>query len=103
MEYFSFQQFSWLDICHISLDSFNDIGWHKQEIRGSCIKDTSSVGGLSNIHLNPQYLVELRDTDKDSDEICTCLISLLQVGGRRKRAEGLDFDKAFASICKKFL
>ena len=96
------KQFSWLDICHISLDSFNDIGWFKQEIRGSCIKEPSSVGGMANIHLNPQYLVDLRDTDKDSDEICTCLISLLQVGGRRKRAEGMEFDEAFASICKNF-
>ena len=71
--------------------------WHKQEVHG-CWSNGASDGGLENLHENPQYLVELKDTDADSDNICTCLISLLQVGGRRKKAEGVQ--SPFAPIGK---
>ena len=95
------KHFDGIDICHVSMDSFDEdnIGWHKQEVHGCWSKGTSD-GGLENLHENPQYLVELKDTDADSDNICTCLISLLQVGGRRKRADGQSFETAFAPIGK---
>ena len=90
------KEFDGLDICHVSMNSFDEdnIGWHKQEVHGSWAKGTEVL------HENPQYLVELKDTDADSDNICTCLISLLQVGGRRKRADGHGFETAFAAIGK---
>ena len=90
------KEFDGLDICHVSMNSFDEdnIGWHKQEVHGSWAKGTEVL------HENPQYLVELKDTDADSDNICTCLISLLQVGGRRKRADGHGFETAFADIGK---
>ena len=86
------------------MDSFDEdnIGWHKSEIHGSWTKGESD-GGLEKIYPHPQYLIELKDTDADSDEICTCLISLLQVGGRRKRAQGMGFESAFAPIGKTVL
>ena len=95
------KHFDGIDICHVSMDSFDEdnIGWHRQEVHGSWLKGTSD-GGFQNIHENPQYLVELKDTDADSDNICTCLISLLQVGGRRKIADGQSFESAFAPIGK---
>ena len=95
------QHFDDLTICHVSMDSFdqNGIGWYKQEMQGSCLKGTSG-SGLSRIHSNPQFSIELKDTDADSNDTCSCLISLLQFDGRRKRADGLDFSEAFASICK---
>ena len=68
-------------------------GWHNQEIHGSWTNGAKE-------YENPQYLVELKDTDSDSDETCTCLISLLQIGGRRRRAEGRTFRKAFLPIRK---
>ena len=95
------KHFDGIHICHVSMDSFDEdnIGWHRQEVHGSWLKGTSD-GGFQNIHENPQYLVELKDTDADSDNICTCLISLLQVGGRRKIADGQSFESAFAPIGK---
>ena len=81
-----------LHICHVSMDAFDEddnIGWHKQEVRGSWSNNS-----------NPQYLVELKDTDADTDDTCTCLISLLQIGGRRKRADGYTYENAFAPIGK---
>ena len=71
----------------------SNIGWHKQEIHGSWTNGAKE-------YENPQYLVELKDTDSDSDETCTCLISLLQIGGRRRRAEGRSFKQAFLPIRK---
>ena len=73
-----------------ALDEDDNIGWHKQEVRGSWSNNP-----------NPQYLVELKDTDTDTDGTCTCLISLLQIGGRRKRADGYTHENAFAPICEK--
>ena len=89
------QHFDGLDICHVSMHSFDEsnVGWHKQEIHGSWTNGAKE-------YENPQYLVELKDTDSDSDETCTCLISLLQIGGRRRRAEGRTFRKAFLPIRK---
>ena len=89
------QHFDGLDICHVSMHSFDEsnVGWHKQEIHGSWTNGAKE-------YENPQYLVELKDTDSDSDETCTCLISLLQIGGRRRRAEGRSFKQAFLPIRK---
>ena len=91
-DFHELQYFNMLDVCHVSMNSFDvndNIGWNKQEIRGSWSNDT-----------NPKYLVELKDTDTNSDDTCTCLISLLQVGGRRKRAEGETYEESFPPICK---
>ena len=93
-----------LDICHVSMDAFDDdddIGWHKQELRGSFTKSNGLVDSDGKMYA--KYLVELKDTDADSDDICTFVISLLQVGGRRRRAEGKTFKEAFAPIGKKNL
>ena len=81
------------------MDSFDEdnLGWYSNEIHGSWIAGVSD-GGFSDIKKNPQYLVRLEDTDLDSDDTCTCLISLLQVDGRRKRAKGISFEEAFAPI-----
>ena len=81
------------------MDSFDEdgLGWYKSEVHGIWTPGKSDQG-LENIHPDPQYLIELKDTDGDSDDTCTCLISLLQVGGRRKRAKGLNFESAFAQI-----
>ena len=62
-----------------SLDP-NGLGWHKAEIDGSWIKGVSN-GGFKSIQDNPQYLLELKDAD-DNDDIATCLVSLLQIGGK---------------------
>ena len=75
-----------------SFDESN-IGWHKQEIHGSWTNGAKE-------YENPPYVVELKDTDLDSDDTCTCLISLLQIGGRRRRAEGQTSEQAFPKIRK---
>ena len=81
------------------MESFEEdnLGWYSNEIHGSWIAGVSD-GGFSDLKKNPQYLIRLEDTDLDSDDTCTCLISLLQVDGRRKRAQGISFEEAFAPI-----
>ena len=83
------------------MNSFEEdnFGWHRTEIKGSWIAGQTDFG-FDDLNKNPQYLIHLKDTDLDSDDVCTCLISLLQVDGRRKRAKGLDFEEAFAPIGK---
>lgn len=53
---------------------------------------------LNTLHEYPQYCVELKDSDTDGDNVCTIIVSLLQRGGRRKRAMGLGFDAAFSGL-----
>ena len=35
---------------------------------------------------NPQFLIKLVDSDNDDDEMCTCVVSLMQKGSRKKKA-----------------
>ena len=52
----------------------------------------STAGGcrnyISTFASNPQFKVVLTDSDDDADDLCTCLISLLQKGSRKRKAEG---------------
>ena len=90
------KNFDSLDICHVVKDSFNQdgIGWHKEEVHGSWVKGTEVF------HENPQYLVDLKDHKVDADNLCTFIVSLIQKGGRRKRADGHGFETAFDKIGK---
>ena len=53
-----------------------------------------SAGGCRNyvdtFATNPQFLITLEDSDDDDDLYCTCIISLMQKGSRKKKALGLD-------------
>ena len=90
-----FQYFDGVEICHISGDSINEVnmGWHEEEVHGSW-----EVAELEKIHKNPQYLVELLDSDADADDNSTFIVSVLQKGAHRKRAEGVEYHKAFQPI-----
>ena len=90
------KNFDSLDICHVVKDSFNQdgIGWHKEEVHGSWVKGTEVF------HENPQYLVDLKDHKVDADNLCTFIVSIIQKGGRRKRADGHGFETAFDPIGK---
>ena len=41
---------------------------------------------LDSFAMNPQFKVELRDSDDDEDDLCTCVISLMQKGSRKRKA-----------------
>ena len=90
-----FQYFDGIEICHISGDSINEenMGWHEEEVHGSW-----EVAELEKIHKNPQYLVELLDSNADADDNSTFIVSVLQKGALRKRAEGVEYHKAFQPI-----
>ena len=97
MTYEDFKKnFDAIDICHVAGSSFDQdsIGWHKEEVHGSWKKGTEILSE------NPQYLVDLKDSKVDSDNLCTFMVSLIQKGGRRKRADGHGFETAFDPIGK---
>ncbi|XP_014673714.1 PREDICTED: calpain-B-like [Priapulus caudatus] len=47
---------------------------------------------LDTFWMNPQFRVSMEDADEDDDEEekCTCIVALMQKGGRNKRKEGMD-------------
>merc|ERR1712156_1264998 len=63
--------------------------WHEQHFNSSWIAD-STAGGCRNFidtfASNPQFLIKLVDSDNDEDELCTCVVSLMQKGSRKKKA-----------------
>ncbi len=85
------------------------IGWHEKQFVGSwesgCSaggcrnhigKDGLKLSSSSNTDLcsyflaetfasNPQFLITLEDSDDDEDDLCTCLVSLMQKGSRKKK------------------
>ena len=89
----SYKYGSRVDMCHLGPDSIHEedieIGWQEHRENGSW-KRGSTAGGradkswISSFATNPQYRIELTDSEADAE----CLISLLQKGGRRRRAEG---------------
>ena len=42
---------------------------------------------LNTFASNPQYLAVLEDSDDDEDDLCTCIISLMQKGTRKKKSQ----------------
>ena len=64
----------------------------------------STAGGcrnfISSFASNPQFKVKLTDSDDDADDLCTCLVSLLQKGSRKRKAEGTGGDGGCLTIGK---
>lgn len=49
---------------------------------GGCSNNTESFA------TNPQYMITLTDSDEDEDDLCNCIISVLQKGTRGFFCEG---------------
>ena len=87
------KQFDALEVCHLTPDSLDDdqglVSWHEQHFNSSWIAG-STAGGCRNyidtFASNPQFLIKLVDSDNDDDDLCTCVISLMQKGSRKKKA-----------------
>lgn len=82
-----------LEICHLGPDSAKsggDHGWEGRVEKGSWIRG-SSAGGcrnfLNTFALNPQYRVDLEDTDDDADDKCSLTVALMQTKRRKLKAE----------------
>ena len=66
---------------------------NKRKLMSVCLTIAGSTAGgcrnyISTFASNPQFKVVLTDSDDDADDLCTCLISLLQKGSRKRKAEG---------------
>ena len=85
--------FGRLDICNVSPHSLlddkrKDYFWDRKFYDGAWVKD-KSAGGCRNFidsyHLNPQFVVELKNKDDtDEEKRCSLLIALMQKNGRTK-------------------
>ena len=91
-----FQNFDSMEICNISPSQSwqsedETFGWHENHFEGWWIAG-ESAGGCRNFTdtfaSNPQFIITLEDSDDDDDVYCTCIISLMQKGSRKKKALG---------------
>ena len=94
------RHFDRVDVAHLMPGSLgNDeiaagkLHWSTKCFDGSWIKG-KNAGGCTNfretVATNPQYLVVLEDSDEDDDDLCTCIIALMQKGTRKKRSVNQD-------------
>ena len=80
-----FQNFEFFEICNLTPESGNEFSWHLQEFHGSWRGGMNAGGCLNNVstfHQNPQFLIELKDSDVD-DELCTCVVALMRKNHRQ--------------------
>ena len=86
-----------VEICNLSPDSLDEdfkVKWEVSSFNGAW-RSGESAGGCRNFidsfASNPEFIITLEDPDDDDeDELCTCIISLMQKGRRAMRDEGLD-------------
>ena len=67
--------------------------WNTKQFDGSWIQGKNAGGCrnyLNTFASNPQYMVVLEDSDDDEDDLCTCIIALMQKGTRKKLKENED-------------
>ena len=89
--------FEAVEMTHLMPDSIDDdeiadgkLQWNTKSFDGSWIRGKNAGGCrnfLNTFASNPQYLAVLEDSDDDEDDLCTCIISLMQKGTRRKKAQ----------------
>lgn len=91
-----------VEICNLSAESASDgsetiQGWNIVQHDGRWLPNVSA-GGCSNFQdsfwMNPQYLITLRDSDEDDDDVCTVIIALMQ----KDRRKGRQFNLKMLSI-----
>ncbi|XP_014667421.1 PREDICTED: calpain-9-like [Priapulus caudatus] len=101
--------FQKLEICNLSPDALEDDPsatkrWEMNVHEGAWTRGCTAGGCRNYIETfanNPQYRITLTDPDEeDDDELCTCVIAVLQKGRRQKRREGEDLLTVGYSIYK---
>ncbi len=77
-----------------SLDEDTKRRWEVNYFEGQWIPGVSAGGCRNNLdtfHMNPQYMITLVDHDEDDgDDLCTCVVAVMQKNHRIKRKMGLD-------------
>ena len=67
--------------------------WNTKQFDESWVHGKNAGGCRNYINTfarNPQYLAVLKDSDEDEDDLCTCIIALMQKGIRKKQQENDD-------------
>ena len=92
--------FEGVEMTHLMPDCLDDdeiaegkLQWNTKYFDGSWVKGHNAGGCrnfLESFVTNPQYLAVLEDSDEDEDDLCTCIIALMQKGARKKRMQSQD-------------
>merc|ERR1719391_609070 len=81
--------FEYVEICNMGPEIEGVTGWNVQYADGSWIKGVNAGGCRNDVHsfaTNPQYIMTLTDSDEDEDDLCTCIVSLIQKGTKQRKA-----------------
>ena len=76
-----FQNFEFFEICNLTPESGNEFSWHLQEFHGSWKGGLNAGGCLNNVttfHQNPQFLIELEDSDDGGFQLLDLIITELK-------------------------
>ena len=52
--------------------------WHVEEFHGSWKIESNNAGGYKNPHKNPQFVINLQNSEFDKDNQSTCIVALMQ-------------------------
>lgn len=99
MEFEDFKRnYDKVEICNMTADSLIEDTkhvWETNVFEGNWIRG-STAGGCRNFidtfWTNPQFKLQLVDTDDDNDNLCSVVIALMQKNRRKLRKEGLDME-----------
>ncbi|KAG9508777.1 Calpain-A, partial [Fragariocoptes setiger] len=91
------RNFTRVEMCNLGPDAVEDDKrrtWYAQMFEGSWVAGISAGGCRNNLHtfsMNPQYVFTLVDHDKnDGEDVCTCIVALMQKHKRSKYKMGSD-------------
>ena len=81
--------FEYVEICNMGPEIEGITSWSVSHADGSWIKGFNAGGcrnDLESFATNSQFLMTLTDSDEDDDNMCTCVVSLIQKGTRQRKA-----------------
>uniref|UniRef100_A0A8C4HIH6 Calpain 9 n=1 Tax=Dicentrarchus labrax TaxID=13489 RepID=A0A8C4HIH6_DICLA len=107
MEFEDFKRnYDKVEICNMTPDDLTENTkrhWEVSMFEGSWIRG-STAGGCRNFidtfWTNPQFMLQLEDTDDDDDDVCSVVIALMQKNRRKLRKEGLDMETIGFAVYK---
>ena len=59
-------------------DFITGFTWHVEEFHGSWKIESNNAGGQKNPHKNPQFVINLQNSEYDKDDQSTCIVALMQ-------------------------
>ena len=70
-------------------DFITGFTWHVEEFHGSWKIESNNAGGQKNPSKNPQFVINLQNSEYDKDDQSTCIVALMQKQYRQISISGI--------------